>query len=251
MGKYHITCGSHIRMLLIFMAGLLVLTLGATAWAQREEVELDEAKVYIEWNSTDGDFGIQFFWDSAGFTKIKVKNPDGKAVLDVKTNKNVKEQGLAEGFFESVEPPPEELSMEEFLARHPAGIYTFEGKSIDKGKLVGEAEFTHTLPSPPTNLFPPEDSMVSPVGLVLSFDAVTMDTAGNPLIPELYELVLETENDILKVFTVILDGTVMNPQVTVPPEFLEAGREYKFEVIVQEESGNRTIAETTFTTMAP
>ena len=42
---------------------------------------------------------------------------------------------------------------------------------------------------------------------------------------------------------------VPNPSVFVPPEFLENDTEYKLEVIVQEESGNRTIAESeTFTT---
>ena len=27
-----------------------------------DELELDEAEVFIEFNHTDGDFGIQFFW---------------------------------------------------------------------------------------------------------------------------------------------------------------------------------------------
>jgi hypothetical protein len=251
MGKfqYRVTGGSYMRMLSIFLAGVLALILGATAWA-RDEVELDEAEVFVEWNSTDTDFGIQFFWDSVGFTKIKVKNPDGKVVLDIKTKKNVKAQGLTEGFFESVEPPAAELSMAEFFARHPEGTYTFEGTSIDGDKLVGEAEFTHTLPAPPENLSPGEGALVdSTMPLVASLDPVTEDADGNPLTPELYQLILETENDILKVFTIILDGDVAMPQVTVPPEFLEPDLEYKFEVIVQEESGNRTIAETTFMTL--
>jgi hypothetical protein len=235
----------HILIVAIFLAGGLALILGTTAWAQEE---LDEAEVFIEWNSTDTDFGIQFFWDSEGFTKMRVRNPDGKVVLDVKTNKNVKEQGLTEGFFESVEPPAAELSMEEFFERHPAGTYTFQGKSIEGEKLVGETELTHTLPAPPEDLFPAEGDVVPSTGFIASFTAVTTDTDGFPLVPEFYELVIETENDILKVFSIILDGNVAFPQVSVPPEFLEANTEYKFEVIVQEESGNRTIAETNFMT---
>jgi hypothetical protein len=40
----------------------------------------------------------------------------------------------------------------------------------------------------------------------------------------------------------------MNPSVTISPEFLHPGMEYKLEVIVQEESGNKTISETEFST---
>ena len=57
------------------------------------------------------------------------------------------------------------------------------------------------------------------------------------------------ETEILRVLSVILEGDIAHPAVTVPPEFLQGGLEYKFEVIVQEESGNRTIAETTFCTL--
>jgi hypothetical protein len=54
----------HMLMLPVLLAAVaaLILTLGATASAG-EVVELDEAEVFIEWNSTDTDFGIQFFWD--------------------------------------------------------------------------------------------------------------------------------------------------------------------------------------------
>jgi hypothetical protein len=46
-----------------------------------------------------------------------------------------------------------------------------------------------------------------------------------------------------------LRGDTANPSVTLPPEFLDPGTDYKFEVIVQEESGNRTISETEFSTL--
>ncbi|MDR4506985.1 MAG: fibronectin type III domain-containing protein [Candidatus Brocadiaceae bacterium] len=240
----------------IFMPPLLlaamisiVFSLGPTASANGKAIELDEAEVFIEWNSTDTDYGIQFFWDSGGFTSMKIKNESGKPVLDVKTKKNVKEQGLTEGFFESVEPPASELSMEEFLERFPEGEYTFRGKSIEGNKLVGEANLTHTLPAPPENLSPEEGDVVSNLGFTASFDPVLFDTDGNPIDIEFYEVVVEKEEDdpILQVFSVILRPT--QTSVFVPAEFLEPGTEYKMEVIAQEESGNRTIAEVgTFTT---
>lgn len=247
----------HARRFRFFPAVAAALILGfaaPAAWTDDDdddddEIELDEAEVFIEFNSTDGDFGIQFFWDGEPWKKMKVEGPDERTVLDVKVKNNLREQGLTEGFFESAEPSVDELSMEEFLERFPEGTYEFEGKTLDGDELEGETEFTHTLPAPPAHLWPADGDVVdSMMPLVASFDAVTEDLDGNPLDPELYEVVIETENDILRVFSIILEGDVLNPQVTVPPEFLEPGTEYKFEVIVQEESGNRTISETEFST---
>ena len=231
------------RRLAVIAGAIFLLSAGATVQAGGNIIELEEAEVFIEWNSTDTDFGIQFFWDSSGFTSMQVKNASGLPVLDIKTSKNVRKQGLTEGFFESVEPPSSVLSMEQFLERFPEGEYTFKGKHIDGGWLVGEAEFTHTLPAPPENLSPQEGDVVSHLGFTASFDPVTEDTDGNPLTPKLYVVVIEKEDDdpILQTFTVILPPT--QTSVDVPAQFLEPDTEYKLEVIVQEESGNRTIAE--------
>ncbi len=86
--------------------------------------------------------------------------------------------------------------------------------------------------------------------LVVSFDAVTRDLAGNPLVPELYEVIVEADHPTLGeiAFTVVLEGGVANPSATVPPEFLHPGMEYKLEVIAQAEGGNRTISEVSWTT---
>jgi hypothetical protein len=237
------------RFLTILLVPVIALILGVGApkgWAGGGHgiEELDEAEVFIEWNSTDTDYGIQFFWDSIGFTRMTVRNTMGKKVLDVKTSKNVKAQGLTEGFFESVEPPASELPMEEFLARFPEGVYKFRGISIEKDLLVGETEFTHTLPAPPENLSPEEDDVVSHQGFTASFDPVIQDTDGDPLDVEFYVVVVEKEDDdpILQTFTVILRPGVTS--VWVPEQFLEPDTEYKLEVIAQEESGNRTITET-------
>ncbi|MHC5064893.1 MAG: hypothetical protein ACYTG5_13070 [Planctomycetota bacterium] len=214
-----------------------------------DELELDEAEVFIEFNSTDGDFGIQFFWDGEPWRTMKCEGPDERTVLSVRARRSVARQGLTEGFFESAEPSLDELSMEEFLARFPEGEYEFEGMTLEGEEIEGETEFTHVLPAAPVNLYPADgDEIDANDPLIVSFDAVTMDLDGEPLEPELYEVIVETENDILRVFSMVLEGDVANPQVTIPPEFLDPETEYKFEVIVQEESGNRTISETEFST---
>lgn len=214
-------------------------------------IELDHAEVFIEYNSTDGDRGIQFFWDGEPWKNMRVKNPGQRPVLTVNVRKNLKEQGLTEGFFESAEPDEEDLSEEEFFERFPEGVYEFRGKGLEGDGLAGSTVLTHTLPAPPSNLWPAHgDAVDASLPLTVSFDAVTEDIDGDRLEPELYEVVVETENDdILQVLSVILRGDTVAPAVTVPAEWLVADCEYKFEVIVQEESGNRTISETEFTTL--
>ena len=211
---------------------------------------LDEAQVFIEWNSTDMDFGIHLFWDGDAWARMKLESPEGRTLLQVKASKELAQQGLTEGFFESDEPPISQLSMEEFFARFPEGTYTFEGRSLEGEVLEGEAEFSHVLAAPPMNLSPSEGSVVNALEpLVLSFDAVTEDINGNPLTPDLYLVILENTEDERLSVTVALEGDVAAPAVTVPPEFLAPDTEYKLEAIVQAENGNRTIAEVVFRTL--
>ncbi len=243
------------RVLPVVFVPAVLITLGAAPWRDddkdgEEEVELEEARVFVEFNSTDEDFGIQFFWDGTEWKKMKVEDPDGRTILKVEASKSLALQGLTEGFFESGEPEVSELPLEQFLARFPEGEYEFEGKTIDGENIEGEAEFTHTIPGAPENLFPADGDVVNAaLPLVVSFDAVTEDLNGAPLTPTSYEVLIENEDET-RIFSIILDGDLMSPSVTVPPEFIKpGGAEYKLEVIVQEEGGNRTISETEFTTL--
>lgn len=227
----------------------LAMSIPPESGREKEEVELDEAEVFIELNSTDGDFGIQYFWDGDAWDRMTVLDAGGKPALKVRASSGLRDQGLAEGFFESDEPSLDELSMEEFLARFPEGVYEFEGRTLEGELLVGEADFTHTMPAAPQNLSPADGALVdSSLPVVASFDAVTQDLDGEPLEPELYEIVIENEEEEVLAISVVLRGDTAAPSITIPPEFLEPGTEYKLEVIVQEESGNRTISETVFST---
>jgi len=240
----------------LIAAPLLALTLHAAPLPLAEEggveIELDEAEVFIEFNSTDGDFGIQFFWDGEAWDKMRVLDDDERCVLRVRAARNVGRHGLTEGFFESNEPPVSQVSMEEFLARFPEGEYEFEGRTLEGDELEGETEFTHVIPAPPDNLFPADGDEIDPnLPLTASFDAVTEDVNGDPIEPVLYELVVESEdeNEFLRIFSMTIRGDEANPSADIPAQFLEPGGEYKLEVIVQEESGNRTISEVEFETL--
>ena len=243
--------------ILLLTAVAVFFTMGETALAKRKKKnseELDEAKVFIEWNSTDTDYGIQFFWDSLGFTRMMVFNHRGKKVLDVNTKKNLKAQGLTEAALESVEPPADEVSMEEFFARFPEGDYEFWGKSIEGGWLFGEAEFTHDLVTPvdiilgswPTISWEPGEAVAAAEENGDEVEAVRYE-----IVVELVVLVVDEdgeEDEQVYKNTATFPGDA--DEYTVPQEFLDliaaAGDdvdELKVEIVADEESGNRTITE--------
>jgi hypothetical protein len=220
----------------------LVFTMPGTASAW-ETIELDEAKVFIEWNSRDDDYGIHFFWDGEPWKRMRVRNHRGKKVLDVRTRKNLRQQGLTEGFFESAEPETSELSLAEFLERFPEGEYTFRGRSNEGDRLVGEAEFTHNIPDPPNVTAPTESGNPADIASIV-WDAGGPDIVGYEVVAE---LVLEVDDEeIVYVNTATLPGTAT--MFTASPEFVALTGdpdlvEAKVEVIAIEESGNKTITE--------
>jgi len=238
-----------IRMLPVFLVAAIALILGATApqvWAGGYFCveELDEAEVFIEFNSTDTDRGIQFFWDGEPWKWMRVKNESRRAVLDVIAQRNVRAQGLTEGFFESAEPKENELPADKFFARFPEGDYTFRGRTLDGCWLVGEAELTHDLPTPAVldlDEFP-SIAWEQPLGdegpVVVGYEVVV----------EL--VVIENGDEHVFVDTATFPGDVT--AFTVSPEFItlidaaeDAGTldELKVEVIAREASGNKTITE--------
>ena len=211
----------------------------AKGWKKKAE-ELDPVNVFIEYNSSDEDQGLQFFWDSDGFTRMMVFNVSGN-VLDIKTNKGVKDQGLTEVAIESVEPDVSEQTLEEFFERFPEGTYRFWGRSIDNGWLYGEAELTHNLLRP----------------AILNFDDFPLIQWTEPEGTVRVEVVVEAvimEGDDEAVYK---QTTTLQPDIkelTVSDEFIDMVAEarangelivLKVEVLLDEESGNRTITEET------
>lgn len=212
----------------------------AKGWKKEKAKELDPVNVFIEWNSTDMDQGLQFFWDSDGFTRMIVFNERGKKVLDIETKNSVKDQGLTEVAIESVEPDESEQTLPEFLERFPAGTYKFWGRSIDNGWLYGEAELTHNLLRPADlNLDDFPEIKWTEYGMVTKVEVVVE------------AVIIEKEDDELayKQTTTLQPGIEM---LTVSEEFIEMIAEarsngdlleLKVEILVDEESGNRTITE--------
>jgi hypothetical protein len=246
----------------VLLAAITALSWAAAVspgWAQ---VELSEAFLRIEINATDGDVGFHGKFDGDPSRDMKIKDPTGKAIFDVKVSKSLRSQGLTENFFESAEPSCEEQPLAAFLARFPQGTYSFEGKTIEGEKLVGEAVLSHALPAAPT--------VSASVNAVVTIQWAPGTVLGNchdaSLIPgtipdpatvpvDSWEVTVEPDEDQreerglpLRVFTVQLPSNQLS--VTVPSEYLQqyitAGiTTFKFEVGAKA-GENQTFTESSF-----
>lgn len=194
-------------------------------------VEFADLEIFLEFNSTDNDLGVQVFLDAEGWDRITARDPRGRKVLSFRAQDEVGDLGLTELRFESAEPSPAEV-----LESIPAGEYEFSGRTVEGGRLEGDAELSHLLP--PAPVFTPADGdEVEAEGLTIRWDAV----------PGLegYEVIVENEGSGTELFASLGPEAT---SLTLPPQFVVAGAEYKAEVLAIAENGNKTITEHTFTT---
>lgn len=230
------------------LAGLLP---GGSPCPSGQETPLKEAKLIIEHNATDEDTGFQGFIDSDGWQRLDVTGPDG-AVLTFQADGKLEGFGLTELFFETVEPPNAEVPLASVLALLPEGEYTIEGPTPDGSCTRGIASLTHRIPAGPELLSPAEGETVSANDLVMSWSPVTETIDGQPVTIIRYQLIVEKDEPphphaIGKIgLSVYVPASVTS--VTVPPEILEPGTPYKWEVLAIEESGNQTLSSSEFTT---
>ena len=188
--------------------------------------------VFFEFNSTDDDLGFQVFLDAEGWGRVQARDPNDRQVLDIEGESELKDLGITELFFESAEPSPAEV-----LANFPPGAYSFEGITVNHAALSGTAILSHDLPPAPVFVSPLTGEEVSPVDLVIEWNAI----AGL----EAYEVIVANEEAGLSM-TVRLPGTVTT--LTVPNEFLDADASYKSEILSIAPNGNKTITEIAFDT---
>ena len=214
-------------------------------------IPLKEAKLNIEHNATDLDTGFQGFIDSEGWQRLDVVGPEG-TVLTLQGQGSLRDLGVTELFFETVEPENAEVPIEDMLAMLPEGDYAIEGPTPDGQFTRGTALLTHDIPAGPVLVFPEEGATVPAAGLVVRWEPVTETITGDPVTIVSYEVIVETDDDP---HPHALSKTVMSvhlppsaDRLTVPPQFLEPGTTYLWEVLAIEESGNQTLSSGEFTT---
>jgi hypothetical protein len=229
------------RLLAVFLLLGVVLSGAAFApvsWADddddgEEVIPFDVVQIFIEYNATDDDAGIQVFFDGEAWKEVEIFNPQGRLILELEARRGFKRLGLTEMRFESAEP-----SLPEVLALFPPGAYKFEGETIDGKELQGTARLAHEIP--PAPVFSPSD------GAVVDRNNTVITWERIPGVRR-YQVIVEQE-DLGVMLTVDLRGAA-NTSLLVPPTFLRPDTEYKAEVLAILANGNRTITESTFRTL--
>ena len=255
--KKSIEMTRYMHMLPVFLVALVVLVLGPAApntWADdnANEIPFSKAKIFIEFNATDEDVGIQVLLDGDPWEKVKIFDPNERKILDITGKISLKKQGLTELFFESSEPSLDEVSLDEFLARFPEGEYEFEGRTINGVELESEAILTHVIPAGPEIISPlsltDEPPVVDPNDFVIQWEPVTETITGSEDIEIVgYQVIVEQEEP-LRVFSIDLPASVTS--VMIPPEFFhQQDTLHKFEVLAIEASKNQTITSGEFITL--
>jgi len=210
----------------------------------------EASTMIIEYNSTDHDIGVQFFFDAEEWTSVEVLDPEGKDIYSAEAEGRLARQGGgSEMFLESVEPELGDVPFSQFFQRFPAGVYYFRGETADGEHLFGHAVFTHRIPAGPQIVMPvpnkgEECAQDVPMPVVIAWNPVTMSFVGDPIDIKGYEVVIEADDATFDVHIPASAGT----SVTVTPETLHPGMHYDFEVLAIETGGNQTITSGCFRT---
>ena len=208
-------------------------------------VRLPSTKLFIEHNSTDEDTGVHGLFDGIDWKKLLIFDPRGRLILEVEPNAQLRNQSISGIFFESAEPPNEDVPIEEIFRRFPEGRYQVEGCTKDGKRLKGSALFTHDIPAGPVITFPQDGGVVSPSNLTITWNHVTTTLDGRPLKRTGYEVIVtkdvtdDPNGFSLPVFDVHVLPSVTS--LTVSAQFLEPNTRYELEVLALEFSGNQTI----------
>jgi len=235
-----------------------------------DELSFEVAEIFFELNNTDGDLGIHALIDGEPWKHLMIEDTNERRILGVGVRGRLRRQGLTEIFFESAEPPFDELPPATFFNRFPAGTYAVEGLTLEGDEIESETEITHRMPAPPNPTVngapvalqcddeePGYDAPTVGGDVVIAWDPVTLShpTLGNPQnAPGIeiynYQVVVEAElegpdgEEFASVISVILPPDVT--AMTIPDEFLEQSDSFKYEVLAREVSWNQTAIESCF-----
>ena len=219
------------------------------------EGKLKQAKVIIEHNATDNDTGFQAFVDADGWERLEIIGPKGLVAV-FQGRDAVGELGMTELFMESHEPENVKMPIAELLAKMPAGDYEFRGAASklggQSGVMTGKALLTHKIPAGVALIEPAEDAIVPLADLKMRWQGNGKALDGSDIQLISYQLIVEKVEEPhpnmigKRGLSMHLPASVT--EMTVPAAVLEAGAEYKWEVLAIEESGNQTLTEGSFKT---
>lgn len=213
----------------------------------------NEADLFFEENATAGDLGIHFAIDHASedaWRRVTIFFPNGERFINARAGGSEAEIGVTGLFSESAEPSYDNLPRDEFLEMFPEGEYTFVGWTINGNMLVSTDVLTHNIPLEPVSITPEEGDIVDYDRPLIIRWRRTPDPAPPESVIISYEVIVtkEQEDEPKRVISVQLLPTQRS--VRIPVEFLEPDKNYKYEIVAKETSGNQTITEVAFRTEA-
>ena len=197
------------------------------------DVQLSIATIHWEYNATKNDLGVHVSLDGEDWKQLKIKNPDGKVIFNVKGGGPYKQLGMTELFFEGAEPSLDEFPLQDLLDLFPEGEYEFEGKTVQNEDIEGTSQFSHAIPDGPHVSV----AVGANNSIRISWTAVTAPPPGFPREPihvVAYQVLVPETLDI------IVPASVLS--LTLPPEYVASLSPgvYPFEVLAIDQSGNQT-----------
>jgi hypothetical protein len=190
--------------------------------------------LFIEYNATDGDAGLQMNLDNEpAWNRFRLRDPTGRSLMVVKGKSRLRGFGLGELFFESNEPSFDRVPFRQFKKRFPAGKYTFRGRTIGGRRLVGADRFSPRVPRGPEVTFPTSGVRVDPDGFTATWKPVTK--------PAGIEIVRYIVNVTQGNRELSMDLPASATSASIPGQFLRSHAETGGEVLAREKSGNQTI----------
>jgi len=202
--------------------------------AMSKPLRFEQHDLYIEYNATDGDAGLQLAADAEDWKRFKLLDTKGKALIDVHATGRLRRPfGLSELFLEASEPPFTKVPFGTFKKRFPKGEYRFRGVASNGRRLVGSDMLSFVIPGAPMVTFPTKGALVDPDGFKVTWEPVT--TPADVKIATYQVIVNQGDREL----SMYLPPSATS--ATIPGEFLESDTETGGEVLAREKSGNQTI----------
>jgi hypothetical protein len=206
----------------------------AAVAAKRKPLRFEQHDLYIEYNATDGDAGLQLGADAENWKRFKLLDTKGNVLIDIHARGRLRRPfGLSELFLEASEPPFTKVPFRTFKRRFPRGRYRFRGVTGSGRRLVGSDRLSFVVPRGPRVTFPTKGALVDPDGFQVTWEPVTRP-AGVRIVT--YQVIVNQGDRELSMY---LPPSATS--ATIPGEFLEPGTRTGGELLAREKSGNQTI----------
>lgn|SRR5215218_4900491 len=207
---------------------------GGESAAERGPLEFEQHQLYIEYNATDGDAGLQLAADAEDWKRFTLLDTRGRKLIDIRAEGRLHRPfGLSELFLEASEPSFSEVPFRRFRKRFPAGRYRFRGVAGDGRRIAGSDRLSFVVPAAPDVTFPTKGARVDPDGFKVTWEPVTRPR-GVEIVS--YQVIVEQGGRELSMY-LPPDAT----SATIPGEFLAPGANATGELLARERSGNQTI----------